>query len=110
MRRGEVRWVDFEHPDERRPALILTRDSAIGYLDALTVAAITTTVHRVPSEVLLGTEDGLPETCVVNLYNLQTAPKGRVGALIASLSDGKLAQVEAALLFALGMEQYRRRE
>ena len=110
MRRGEVHWVDFEPPDHRRLAVILTRDSAMGYLNALTVAAVTTTIHRVPSEVLLGPEDGLPAPCVINLYNLQTAPKSKIGALIASLSEGKLAQVEAALLFALGMGQYRSRE
>jgi mRNA interferase MazF len=110
MRRGEVRWVDFEHPDKRRPAVVLTRGSAIGYLNALTVAPITTTIRRLPTEVLLGPEDGLPTVCVANLDCIYAAPKSKIGALIASLTEDRLAQVEAALLFALGMEQYRSRE
>ena len=32
MKRGEVRWFDFDYPDKRRPVVILTRNSAIGYL------------------------------------------------------------------------------
>ena len=57
-----------------------------------------------------GEEGGLPVACELNLYNLQTAPKSKIGALIASLTEDRLTQVEAALLFALGMEQYRSRE
>ena len=59
MRRGEVRWYTFQAPDKRRPVLVLTRDSAVGFLNALTVAPITTTVRNIPSEVFLTPEDGL---------------------------------------------------
>ena len=108
MKRGEVRWVVFEHPDKRRPAVILTRDSAIGYLSNVTVAPITTTIRQTPSAVHLGPEDGLPADCVVSLHNVQTVTQARVGTLIAVLAESKMAQVEAALLFALGMEGYMR--
>jgi mRNA-degrading endonuclease toxin of MazEF toxin-antitoxin module len=37
MRRGDVRWYVFEPPDKRRPVLILTRNSAIGVLNTVTV-------------------------------------------------------------------------
>ena len=46
MRRGEVRWYTFRAPDKRRPVLILTRDSAVGYLTSVTVAPITTTIRE----------------------------------------------------------------
>jgi hypothetical protein len=39
---------------------------------------------------------------------MQTVTQGRVGALIAVLSESRMAQVESALLFALGMERYAR--
>ncbi len=107
MKRGDVYWVEFPPPDRRRPVVILTRNSAIGYLNALTVAPITTTIRRVPSEVPVGPEDGLPETGVVNLYNLQTVPKSRLSTLITSLSRNKMSQAESALLFALGIEASR---
>ena len=106
MRRGEVRWVDFEYPNKRRPAVILTRNSAIGYLSTVTVAPITTATRQAPSAVRLGPDDGLPFDCVANLHNVLTVTQARVGVLIAVLTEGKLAQVEAALLFALGMERY----
>ena len=49
--RGEVRLYRFSHPDKRRPVVVLTRESAIGYLSAVTVAPITSTIRGVPSEV-----------------------------------------------------------
>jgi mRNA interferase MazF len=103
MKRGEVRWYEFDYPDKRRPVVILTRDSAIGYLTSVTVAPVTTTIRRVPSEVFLSREDGLSTDCAANLHNLQTVPKSKIGALVTALSERKMAEVEAALLFALGV-------
>jgi mRNA interferase MazF len=108
MKRGEVRWMLFDHPDKRRPAVILTRNSAIGYLSTVTVAPVTSTIRDTPSSVRLGPEDGLPEECSANLHNVQTVTQARLGALIAVLSESRMAQVESALLFALGMDRYGR--
>lgn len=109
MKRGEVRWVEFGAPDKRRPAVILTRDSAIGYLGSVTVAPITPTIRDTPSQVRLGQEDGLPAECAVNLHNLQTVPKAQVSGLIAVLSESRMDAIEVALLFALGMDRWLRR-
>ena len=103
MRRGEVRWYVFQEPDKRRPVLILARDSAIPYLNALTVAPITTTVRSIPSEVYLTTEDGLLTECAANLDNIQTVPKRKLGALISSLSPDRMVEVNQASAFALGI-------
>ena len=108
MKRGEVRWVVFEQPDKRRPAVILTRNSAIGYLSTVTVAPITSTIRETPSSVRLGPEDGLPEVCCANLHNVRTIAQARVGGLISALTESRMAQVESALLFALGMDRYAR--
>jgi len=104
MRRGEVRWYTFKAPDKRRPVLVLTRNSAIGFLNALTVAPITTTVRDIPSEVLLTPEDGLLTVCAANLDNIQTVPKARLGTLIASLPAERMAEVNGAIGFALGLD------
>ncbi len=53
MRRGEVRWYKFSKHDKRRPAVILTRSSAIDHLGEVTVAPITRTIREGPSDVLL---------------------------------------------------------
>ena len=104
MRRGEIRWHTFTVPDKRRPVLILTRNSAIGFLNAVTVAPITTTMRGIPTEVFLGREDGLPADCAVNLDNIQTVPKSNLGALITSLSSGRMIEIQKAVSFALGFD------
>jgi len=104
MRRGEVRWYTFKAPDKRRPVLILTRNSAIGFLNALTVAPITTTVRDIPSEVFLTPEDGLLTNCAANMDNIQTVPKDKLGALIAHLSPARMEEANQAIHFALGLD------
>jgi mRNA interferase MazF len=104
MRRGEVRWYTVKAPDKRRPVLILTRNSAIGFLNALTVAPITTTVRDIPSEVFLTPADGLLNDCAANLDNIQTVPKHRLGSVISYLSPEKMEEVDQAIAFALGLD------
>jgi mRNA interferase MazF len=101
MKRGEVRWYVFSRPDKKRPVLILTRDSALEFLGEVTVAPITSTIRDIPSEVLLTKVDGMPRDCAVNLDHLQTVSKGKIGAVITTLSMSKM-QMRPSLLFALG--------
>ncbi len=103
MKRGEVRWYKFTRPDKKRPVLILTRDSAIEYLGEVTVAPITSTVRDIPSEVILGQNEGMPQDCAVNCDHLQTVSKMKLGALITTLSPEKLSKVRQAVAFALGL-------
>jgi mRNA interferase MazF len=102
MRRGEIRWYRFHLPDKGRPVVVLTRDSVLAYLGEVTVAPITRTVRDIPSEVLLGPEDGLPDACAINLDHVQTVSKDRLGRIIATLPPSRLAEIRHALLFALG--------
>lgn len=104
MRHGEVRWYTFKAPDKRRPVLILTRNSAIGFLNALTVAPITTTIRDIPSEVFLAQEDGLLTDCAANMDNIQTVPKHRLGSVITYLATERMEEVNQAIAFALGLE------
>jgi mRNA interferase MazF len=104
MRRGDVYWYTFKAPDKRRPVLILTRTSAISFLNALTVAPITTTVRDIPSEVFLSREEGLLTDCAANLDNIQTVPKAQLEGLITALSSLRIQEVNRALSFALGID------
>ena len=101
LRRGEVRWYAFARPDKKRPVVILTRDSVLEYLGEATIAPITRTVRGIPSEVPLGTDDGMPEPCAVNLDHIQTVARGRLGALVTTLSTQRMAEIREAVLFAL---------
>jgi mRNA interferase MazF len=98
--RGDVCW--YKAPDKKRPVLILTRDSAIVYLNAVTVAPITSTIRSIPTEVVLTQDDGLPGTCAANFDNLQTVPKSNLEDRIARLTTGRMKEAAAAVAFALG--------
>ena len=103
MKRGEIRWYNFKSPDKKRPVLILTRDSILDYLGEVTIAPITSTVREIPSEVFLSKEDGMPRDCAVNFDHIQTVSKGKIGALIATISPLKNEQIREAIHFALDL-------
>ena len=102
MKRGEIRWYRFRAPDKRRPVVILTRDSVLDYLGEVTVAPITSTIRDIPSEVLVGPDDGVPRPCAINLDHLQTVSKDQLGGIVATLPAARMDEVRDALLFALG--------
>jgi mRNA interferase MazF len=105
MQRGEVRWYTFARPDKTRPVVILTRNTVLEYLGEVTVAPVTSIIRDIPSEVLLSRLDGMPRDCAINLDHIQTVSKGKIGALITTLSAEKMAQLRRALLFALGFDE-----
>ena len=102
--RGDVRLYTFAAPDKKRPVVVLTRNSAIGYLSTVTVAPITYTMRGVPSEVRLDEEDGLKDPCAVNLHNPVTVSQGRLGKRVAQLSSSRMDEICAALRFSLGCD------
>ena len=103
MKRGEIRWYKFIHPDKKRPILVLTRDSILDYLGEVTVAPITTTIRDIPSEVILTQREGMPMECAVNLDHIQTVSKSKIGPLITAISSEKLKEVAGAIRFALNI-------
>ena len=107
MNRGDVCWYTFKMPDKKRPVLILTRDSAIPVLNAVTIAPITSTIRSIPTEVILTEDDGLPGICAANFDNLQTVPKTNIGDRIARLTSGRMKEAAAAAAFALGFDSER---
>lgn len=93
---------EFAPPDKKRPVVVLTRDSAITYLNSVTVAPITSAVRGVPSEVLLGEDDGMKAACAVNLHNVVTVARARLGKRVALLNAVRMEQICGALRFSLG--------
>jgi mRNA interferase MazF len=84
--RGELWWG--EAPDKRgRPFLVVSRDAANAVMARVLVAPVTRRIRGVPSELALGTDEGLPVACVASLDNLRPFPKTllvrRLGALPA---------------------------
>lgn len=103
MRRGEVWWADLPAPAGLRPVVLLSRNEAYAIRELVTVAPVTTRVRRIPTEVSLGPAAGLPKACVVNLDTITTIPRRTLTRAIGPLSPEKLAAVERALMFALGL-------
>jgi mRNA interferase MazF len=102
--RGDVRLYQFAPPDKNRPVLVLTRNTAIGYLSTVTVAPISSTIRSVPSEVMLNEEDGMKSPCAVNLHNAVTISQQRLGKRVAQLSSQRMDEVCSALRFSLGCD------
>ena len=103
MRRGKVWWADLPAPAGRRAVVLLSRNEAYTVRELVTVAPITTRVRRIPTEVPLGPAEGMPKACVVNLDTLTTIPRRTLTQAIGPLPPEKLAAVERALMFALGL-------
>jgi len=105
MRRGEIWWTELAPPAGRRPVLLLSRNEAYAVRELVTVAPVTTRMRHIPSEVALGPGDGLPKPCVINLDTITTIAKRNLQERLTTLSPEKLKAVEAALHFALGLEE-----
>jgi len=84
--------------------LVLTRQSAVGYLSTVTVAPVTSMIRRVPSEAALDETDGMKGACAVNLHNAVTGSQGRLGKRVTRLSNVCMSEVCAALRLSLGCD------
>jgi hypothetical protein len=82
VRQGDLYWYTFAPPAGRRPVIVLTRSSAIGYLHAVVVAPVSTTVRGIPSEVVVDAPDGVTQRSVISLDNciFRRMPSGESGA------------------------------
>lgn len=87
--------------DKRRPVVVVSRDDVVGRRDSTTVAAITSTVRGLPTEVLLDHRDGFPQICAVTCDDLTTIRKTRLDRRLGRLSDVRIDHLDEALRFAL---------
>ena len=97
LKQFELWWADLPAPIGRRPVLILSRSSAVGYLRKLTVAEITTRSRGIPQELRLGSAEGLPQPSVANLDSIQSVPKSVLTARIGALSGARQREVKCAV-------------
>ncbi len=102
--RGEVWWWESEQVGVR-PAVVLSRDAALERLGSAIVAPCTTTIRRIPSEVVLEPgEDPVPALSAVNLDSLENTPIALLVQRIGRLSDERMRQICAAVEVAVGCD------
>jgi len=104
MHKGEVWWANLPSPIGKRPVVLLSRDEAYSVRNAVTVAEVTSTIRDIPVEVNLGTKDGLPRKCVINLDTIITIRKELLTEKITDLTPEKIDKVNKAIKFALDLK------
>ena len=104
LKRGSIWMYKFKKPNKLRPVLILSRQDVIGLLNTVIVAPITSTIYGVPSEVIVGIDQGLKRESAVNLDNLQTVSVSKLSRYIGALDKRMMAQVCLALMIATGCD------
>ena len=98
--RGEIWWG--EAPDAKgRPYLILTRDEAIPVLRTVLVAPVTRTVRSIPTEVAIGSAEGMPKQSAATMDNILAFPKSmltrRMGGLTPTRQQEMCQAIRAAV-------------
>jgi mRNA interferase MazF len=101
IHRGELWWATIPG-DERRPVLVLTRERFVPRLTSLLVAPLTTAVRDIPTQVALGSDEGMPRPSAASFDNLLTLHRSRFESFISALSEERLDEVCLAYRFAAG--------
>jgi mRNA interferase MazF len=92
---GEIWWAEAE--DKRRPVLVVTRSEAIPVLTWIVVAPVTTTVRRIPTEVALGTEEGLPREGAAAFDDVQPIRRSFLTERLGRLAAERRVEICRAL-------------
>jgi mRNA-degrading endonuclease toxin of MazEF toxin-antitoxin module len=104
MNRGDVWQVDLRGRAGKRPALILTRQAVIPFLNKLTVAEVTTQGKGYPTEVAIGQPANLTRDSYVQLDNIQTISKERFVRHLGHLDEKVMRLIGRKAVIALGLE------
>lgn len=108
---GEIYWIDFGSPEGsepagRRPALVVQHDRFNRSAISTTVVAVVTSNLRLaamPGNVRLRLgEAGLPKPSVVNVSQLRTIDRNRLGDRVGALTPTRLNEVLAGLTLLFG--------
>ncbi len=94
---GDIWWAETE--STRRPVLVVTRSSAVERLTSVVVAPVTSTVRNIPTEILLGADEGLSRECAATFDNLVSIRASllveRVGAV--EFANARICEAVGAL-------------
>ncbi len=106
-KRGDVWWVNFNPSvgseiKKKRPAIVLSNDSANKYLNRVQVVPLTSNIDRVyPSECILTVKK---QTCKAMADQIKTVSIDRMHKRVSKISTGELQAVEQVVKVQLGLD------
>jgi mRNA interferase MazF len=103
--RGDIRWFRFDHPDKRRPVLVVGRSDLLRSWSLVPVIPLSTQIRGLPWELQLGPGDGLPGVCVLKPEWIRSVRRQDLGPWLACLPSEKWPDVTRVVVDALGLSQ-----
>jgi mRNA interferase MazF len=104
MNRGDVWMIDLGGRIGLRPAVVLTRQNVLEYLNKVTVAEITTKGKGYPTEVDINQKANLPKPSFVQADNVHTVPRQRLEKYVGTLDSETMLKVSRKVVLALELE------
>lgn len=79
----------------------MTRTAAIPVLNSVLAAPVTRTIRNIPTELLLGPDDGMPSECAASFDNLRVVDKSYLVGRVCTLQPARLVEACRALRTAV---------
>jgi mRNA interferase MazF len=89
--------------DKRRPVLVLTREVMVGRMSTVTVAPVTSTVHGIATEILVGIRNGLPGPSAVKCDQIMSIPIAQLHEPCGFLLDAQELALHEAIQAAFDL-------
>ncbi len=99
-----VREICLARLDKTRPVVVLTRAAALQAMTKVTVAPITSTIKGLSSEVHVGPENGLEESCAISLDNVVTIPRDLLGRTVGYLRPEQERALARAVVMSYDLD------
>lgn len=113
IKRGDIYYVDCGERTETsvttgtRPAVIIQNDVGNAHSPTTIVALLSSSPKRVlsplPTHVVLGKNDGVSRTCVVQCEQLRCVDVDSLGDYMTTLNAENMRRVDDALRISLGL-------
>ncbi len=104
MNRGDIWLVDLGGKRRKRPAVILTRQNVLEYLNKVSLAEVTTKGKGYPTEVFIGQKANLPKPSFIQTDNIQTVSKDRIVKYMGTLDQDTMREISKKVVLALELE------
>jgi mRNA interferase MazF len=106
MKRGEIYWANFDPSigseiRKRRPAVIVSNNSANKNLDRVQVVPLTSHIKKIYVSETLIIINGKKSKAMAD--QITTLDKARFGNKISSVSDDEMSEIERIISLQLGL-------